>query len=394
VLLHFLCGSSGFDERGLFYLKTGEGDGDRLRIADVVHLMLTTMHMLRVLVVVDGLDDSEYAARVVASIGASLEAAYHCCSSARAPLALKKLVVTVASGPSGVFQDALFGALCNRRNGKADKRQLFVAAGGRDVFLLQRDPLESDQLFFAAKMLDTAQRASGGEHPAHVSVVLHQGVDGCCYGVYGRASHTMVLSGSWLQEGAGRSERTTLPALVNDLLLGDTAAYDHIRRILMELLFTEEVALYDKYLLATQCVCASLSAEGEPAAGGEHLIAALAMLIVVNSNLLWTLRHWPRACALAGQLRALRFKGFDLRGAEQDPYLLLLAAAQPVATESARRDGRVHAISGTIAGLLTPLKHLSGRAAGGPLRSTKRTLHVVGAVCLALALKSRFGGGA
>jgi hypothetical protein len=343
--LHFLCGDTGFDERGVFFLKTGAGPKNRLRIVDVVQLFLHDMNMQQVCVVLDGLPYGEYASRVVASVTASLEHA--CRHFFQGQSAVKKVAVAIsAGGCPGAFEDALLESLAQRSNVQHVMRQLFASTAGRDVTALQRDEDEAGQVHFAARVLEAASRVSGGkeaaEDPAEVTIVFHQGLNNLAdtrNWLPGCGTHATVIPGSW-QGDDTYGQKTVLPALMHDLCHGDTTVYERMRSILMELLCSDGLLSSSARLLATQCTCVCLTEEGEPEEGGEHLVAAVAMLTLLHDDLLHPFWQWPRAVALSAQLQDLRRAGCDLRSRSHDPHVLLAASAGAATAKSQASSGR------------------------------------------------------
>jgi hypothetical protein len=297
--LHFLCGESGLDEKGLF-LKTGEGRKDCLHVVDVVELFLQDMKMQQVCVLIDGLPNGDYASQVVASITTSLEQA--CQRSSAGQAAVKRLVVAIASGGRpGAYEDALLESLAEKFSPADTMRQFFASTGGQDVFVLQRSSNEAEQVHFAATMLEAAQRASSNEDAAEVTVIFHQGIDDT-YGLKGCGSRATVVSGT-LQGDNAHGQKTMLPALMHDLCIGDTSVYQQMRAILAEMMCGDGLPSSDARVLATQCACVLSLRPWEPARGGEHLVAALAMLMLLHGDLLQQMRHWRRAVALSEQLQ-------------------------------------------------------------------------------------------
>jgi hypothetical protein len=321
IILHFLCGETELDNGGLFYLTTGEGPTERLCIEAVVELFVRDMKMQHVFVVLDGLPQSDYASRVVASIAASLEHA--CARSSEGLRAVKQLVIAVASG--GHVADAMYEALTRSNTVRNEMRQLLATIGGRDVFIRRRTVDEMRQVQFAARLLKAARRASAREDAAEITFVFHQGGYDLYTARHGRALPATVISGSW-QSDTTYGQEAMLPALMHDLCRRDTAVYEEMRTILMGMVCSDGLPSSIARILATQCAHVCLDEQQEPGSG-DHLVAVLAMLMLLDDGLVWLLPLWQSAAALSEQLQELRRNGCDLRSRSYDPLLLMTASA-------------------------------------------------------------------
>ena len=240
---------------------------------------------------------------------------------------LQRLVIAVsAGGRPGALSEAMVEVAFEQHYPVSKLRQLFAATAGRDVFLFHRNRAELQQLRVANKVLSAAWHVRGGPDPPEVSILLHQCDDS---GISSNPAKATILDCSWcVDPGVDATTGVAggpLPALMFDLLCGDTQTYDDIRGALVRMCYNGQLCTYETTVLTRQCACAVMSYLGEPRRGGEPLIAAVALLLILTPRLVYVLSRWRRVCSVTAQLTMLLRDGGDLRSARYDPLLLLTA---------------------------------------------------------------------
>jgi hypothetical protein len=447
AIVHFLCGRTGFDAQGAFFLVVGEGgsvgggaaggdskaandcmmggddqapgeagveeDGgmldicdqlvgggvdaapsegrgeQRLRVVDVVKLLLHEMEVSRLVVILDGVERGTVAARAVASIAGALQQSWQ----GNRRRELQRLVVGVASGGRlGALSEALVEVNCNGVARLPEWRRLFAATAGRDVYLVQRNWDELKQLVVAERVLRAAWLAADERDRPEVTILFHQCDEE--YGIGDCPSRPTVIRGSWLGTSDAASA-AALPALMLDLRCGDTAAYEPVRRAFMEMLRRKRgrnTNTEDALVLTRQCACATLDPRGEPRSGGDHLVAAVALLLVVNADLRHEFRKWPRALKSARQLEDLLCGRHGGLGHSAHAPLALVWAADQAGAGGAAAPGAAAPRAIGAAKLLAAPPKLGAAAAApkkalAPLRSMSLSLAAASAGFAAAAAK-------